>query len=137
VERRPPSLDKRHSPSIDERHRPSLDGWRPPPSTNGDKQPLSFDKQCPPSLNKLHPSSMNGPCPPSLDRRRLDEWSPPPINEWPHSIDGRTPLGIPMTFLSSQGCTAVSIDTCTALARFIGHFWWANPCAGWSTRGFS
>ncbi|KIJ91565.1 hypothetical protein K443DRAFT_14295 [Laccaria amethystina LaAM-08-1] len=39
-----------------------------------------------------------------------------------------------MTFLSSQGCTAVSIDTCTALARFIGHFWWANPCAGWSTR---
>ena len=29
---------------------------------------------------------------------------------------------ITMTFQSLQGCTAVSIDTCTALARFIGHF---------------
>ena len=27
------------------------------------------------------------------------------------------------TPLTSQGCTAVSIDTCTALARFIGLFW--------------
>jgi len=32
-----------------------------------------------------------------------------------------------MTFRSSQGCTAVSIDTCTALARFIGHLWRHNP----------
>ncbi|EDQ98817.1 uncharacterized protein LACBIDRAFT_335625 [Laccaria bicolor S238N-H82] len=28
-----------------------------------------------------------------------------------------------LTFRSSQGCTAVSIDTCTAFVRFIGHFW--------------
>jgi len=32
-----------------------------------------------------------------------------------------------LTFRSSQGCTAVSIDTCTALARFIGHFWRHTP----------
>jgi hypothetical protein len=33
------------------------------------------------------------------------------------------PVTISPTFRSSQGCMAVSIDTCTALARFIGHFW--------------
>jgi len=32
-----------------------------------------------------------------------------------------------MTFQSSQGCTAVSIGTCTALVRFIGHLWRHNP----------
>ena len=30
-------------------------------------------------------------------------------------------------FRSSQGCVAVSIDTCTALARFIGYFWRQTP----------
>jgi len=34
----------------------------------------------------------------------------------------RDPSTIHMTFLTSQGCTAVSIDTYTALARFINHF---------------
>jgi len=38
-----------------------------------------------------------------------------------------TPVTIPLTFQSSQGCTAVSIDTCTALARFIGHVWSHKP----------
>ena len=28
------------------------------------------------------------------------------------------------TFLTSQACTAVSIDTCNAPARFIGHLCW-------------
>ncbi|EDR15047.1 uncharacterized protein LACBIDRAFT_300793 [Laccaria bicolor S238N-H82] len=32
-------------------------------------------------------------------------------------------VAIPLIFRSSQGCTAVSIDTRTALARFIGHLW--------------
>jgi hypothetical protein len=32
------------------------------------------------------------------------------------------PIAIFMTFLTSQGCTAVSIDTRTALARFTCHF---------------
>jgi hypothetical protein len=41
-----------------------------------------------------------------------------------------------LTFRSSQGCTAVSIDTCTALVRFMVHFWGHNPKAGWGTRGF-
>ena len=36
-------------------------------------------------------------------------------------------MAIPLTFQSSQGCMAVSIDTCTALARFIGHLWRHNP----------
>ena len=33
----------------------------------------------------------------------------------------------PLIFRSSQGCAAVSIDTCTALARFIGYFWRQTP----------
>ena len=37
------------------------------------------------------------------------------------------PVTIPLTFQSSQGCMAVSIDTCTALARFIGHVWSHKP----------
>ena len=36
-------------------------------------------------------------------------------------------MAIPLTFQSSQGCMAVLIDTCTALARFIGHLWRHNP----------
>jgi len=36
-------------------------------------------------------------------------------------------LPFPWFFWSSQGCTAVSIDTCTALARFIGYFWRQTP----------
>jgi len=38
-----------------------------------------------------------------------------------------TPVTIPMTFRSLQGCMVVSIDTCTAIARFIGHFWRLTP----------
>src|SRR6266567_1062058 len=44
-----------------------------------------------------------------------------------------TPVTIHTTFLPSQGCTAVSVDTCIALARFPE----AYPRMGWSTPGFS
>ena len=38
-----------------------------------------------------------------------------------------TPVTFPLIFRSSQGCVAVSIDICTALARFIGYFWRQTP----------
>ena len=37
------------------------------------------------------------------------------------------PVTFPLIFRSSQGCMAVSIDTCTALVRFIGYFWRQTP----------
>jgi len=40
----------------------------------------------------------------------------------PSRLRGR-PDDDDMTFVSSQGCTAVSIDTRTALARFLARFW--------------
>jgi len=40
------------------------------------------------------------------------------------SVHGLRPGYFHMTFLTSQACTAVSIDTRTALARFTGHFMW-------------
>ena len=47
---------------------------------------------------------------------------------------GLHPLTFCTTFLTSQRCTAVSIDTRIAVARFLGQFW--RPTSTWVSPGF-
>ena len=70
---------------------------------------------------------------------------PPPLHaRWRriHHIPGHwgacsyTPVTVYTNFLTSQDCKAVSIDTCTALASFIGRFWEDTRERVWVPPGF-
>jgi hypothetical protein len=78
------------------------------PATDMERPPLS-------SLTAHHTKHAR---PPTNDLPPI--WNIHPFHpHWGACSAPRLPF--PLTFRSSQGCTAVSIDTCTALARFIGH----------------
>ena len=52
------------------------------------------------------------------------------------AVDGGYVCSVGTTFVTSQCCTAVSIDTHIAIARFLVNFGGAYPLTGWCTPGF-
>jgi len=94
-------------------------GWPPTNDNNCMPSKPMNDEECPPQ------PLMNNNCPSHKACTTTHEW---PSNNMEHPPQSPTlgcmlctPVTIPLTFWSLQGCMAVSIDTCTALVRFIGH----------------
>jgi len=71
----------------------------------------------------------------SMNSSSMNSLLPPSMNGLIPSTDGLLSASHDLPILAS--CTAVSIDTCTTLVRFIGHSWGHTPARVWRTHGFS